>query len=179
MNIVSSSTIAASLQRYTVLRSFCFITYRLLVTWSVVAVAVLMSALTSCSSPQSADEIISYDIDLSGERQVPSLMNTGTGKFTATYNRTTKVLDYTLTWNLTNNAVATRAHLHGPASERENADIQVVFFNASTNMTSGTFRGTVTLTSAQETDMLAGRYYCNIHSNLNPPGALRGQVVRR
>jgi hypothetical protein len=36
----------------------------------------------------------------------------------------------------------------------------------------------VTLTDAQAADLLAGRYYVNIHSSSHPSGEIRGQITR-
>jgi hypothetical protein len=38
--------------------------------------------------------------------------------------------------------------------------------------------GSATLTDAQAVDLLAGRYYINIHTAANPPGEIRGQVTK-
>jgi hypothetical protein len=37
-------------------------------------------------------------------------------------------------------------------------------------------QGTATLTDAQAADLLAGRYYINIHTAANPAGEIRGHV---
>ena len=39
------------------------------------------------------------------------------------------------------------------------------------------FEGTATLTEAQAADLLAGRWYVNIHTASYPGGELRGQVT--
>ena len=41
------------------------------------------------------------------------------------------------------------------------------------------FKGSTTLTPEQMADLLAGRWYVNVHTPSNPPGELRGQVVKK
>jgi hypothetical protein len=43
-------------------------------------------------------------------------------------------------------------------------------------VTSGSFSGTATITDAQETDLLAGLWYVNIHTTTSGGGEIRGQV---
>jgi hypothetical protein len=40
------------------------------------------------------------------------------------------------------------------------------------------FEGQVTLTDAQAADLLAGRWYANIHTAARPGGEIRGQLER-
>lgn len=144
--------------------------------------AVWVLGLTSCSqaSSNTSNNKITYDVDLRGENQVPALTNTGTGKFTGTYDRSTKILTYTVTWNLTNNAVITLGHFHGPAPATANAGIRIGFIAANTNQTNGMFSSaTNALDATQETELLSGQWYVNLHSNLNGSGALRGQIPAR
>jgi hypothetical protein len=39
-------------------------------------------------------------------------------------------------------------------------------------------QGSATLTDAQAADLLAGRYYINIHTAATPAGEIRGQVTK-
>ena len=42
---------------------------------------------------------------------------------------------------------------------------------------SGSYSGIVTLTDAQELDLMANKYYINIHSSTIPGGEIRGQLI--
>jgi hypothetical protein len=68
---------------------------------------------------------------------------------------------------------ATMAHFHGPAEPGKNAPVIVPFKQITTP-----FEGTATLTDAQAADFLAGRWYVNVHTAVNPGGEIRGQVTK-
>jgi hypothetical protein len=100
---------------------------------------------------------------------------TGTGTTTGTYDAATNSLQYNVTWTgLT--GPATLGHFHGPALAGSNAS-PVVTFTLVNNGSAGSATGTVTLTDAQETDLLAGKWYANIHTQANGAGEIRGQVT--
>ena len=69
---------------------------------------------------------------------------------------------------------ATAAHFHGPAETGKNAGVAVAIPNA----TSSPVEGSATLTDAQAADLIAGKYYVNIHTAANPGGEIRGQVTK-
>jgi len=39
--------------------------------------------------------------------------------------------------------------------------------------------GSATLTAAQAADLLAGKWYANIHTTVHPNGEIRGQMILR
>jgi hypothetical protein len=65
------------------------------------------------------------------------------------------------------------AHFHGPAAPGQNADIQVNATNLANPMT-----GLSALSDGQVVDLMANRWYFNIHTKKNPGGEARGQLVR-
>jgi hypothetical protein len=82
-----------------------------------------------------------------------------------------------LSWKLSYSGLsgpATAAHFHGPAEAGKNAGVAVAIPNA----TSSPVEGSATLTDAQAADLVAGRYYINIHTAANPGGEIRGQVTK-
>ena len=81
-----------------------------------------------------------------------------------------------LTWTGSTSGLtgdATAAHFHGPADPGGNASVAVPMASFK-----ATFTGAATLTDAQMADLLAGKWYVNIHTAKNANGEIRGQVVK-
>jgi hypothetical protein len=109
---------------------------------------------------------------LSGASEVPANDSTGKGLANLTFDAASK----TLTWNVTFSGLtgpATMAHFHGPAAVGANAPVVIVLGGA--GLTSP-FSGQAKLTDAQQADMLAGKWYMNIHTAAHAGGEIRGQV---
>jgi len=114
-------------------------------------------------------------ITLSGSQEVPPNVSTGLGMLTGTYTDATNTLNINLSFTgLT--GPTTAAHLHGPAVPGVNAGIQIGFTGFPAGVTSGSYANSYVLTAAQETDLLAGLWYVNVHSTLFPGGEIRGQI---
>ena len=145
-------------------------------------------------------EILEFDLSpagtspatgLSPANEVPPATGTGSGDevFTGiSYDTDTNVLSVALGYgsfagftDLT--GVATSAHIHGPAPATGTAPPIHDFFAASQHIaapvptTGGLIIGTATLSAANETNLLAGQLYINIHTAANPNGEIRGQLV--
>lgn len=110
---------------------------------------------------------------LDGKSEVPANTSAGTGTADLDYDPASKKL----TWKLTYSGLsgpATAAHFHGPAEAGKNAGVAVAIPNA----TASPVQGSATLTDAQAADLVAGKYYINIHTAANPGGEIRGQVTK-
>ena len=135
--------------------------------------------VTGCDNdddPVNTDDIYNISTTMSSANEVPTNTSTGTGTTSGTYNATTNTLQYTVTWTgLTGQA--TVGHFHGPALAGANAS-PIIHFNLihGTPTTGGTANGQIKLTDTQETDLLAGKWYTNIHTAANSGGEIRGQV---
>ncbi|MDB5484322.1 MAG: hypothetical protein JWR29_226, partial [Tardiphaga sp.] len=68
---------------------------------------------------------------------------------------------------------ATMAHFHGPAEAGKNASVAVPITPATSPS-----EGSATLTDAQAADLMAGKYYINVHTEANKGGEIRGQVLK-
>ena len=112
-----------------------------------------------------------YSAKLTGAQEVPANTEAGTGMLDATFDTTTKVLTYTITYSdLTGPGMA--AHFHGPAAPGVNAPPVVMIAAAASPI-----QGTATLTDAQAADLQAGKMYFNVHTAAHKGGEIRGQVT--
>ncbi|WP_213284786.1 CHRD domain-containing protein [Bradyrhizobium sp. sGM-13] len=110
---------------------------------------------------------------LDGKSQVPPSTSAATGTADIDYDPASKKLSWKLSYSGLSGP-ATAAHFHGPAEAGKNAGVAVAVPNA----TSSPVEGSATLTDAQAADLVAGRYYINIHTAANPGGEIRGQVTK-
>lgn len=117
-------------------------------------------------------ETVALRADLKGSNEVPPNSSPAFGKAEATLNTETKVLTWTVTYkDLTGPAVG--AHFHGPSEPGKNAGIVLPFKTVQSPI-----EGTATLSDTQVADLLAGKWYANIHTAANPGGELRGNMVK-
>jgi len=117
-------------------------------------------------------ETITLKADLKGSNEVPPNSSPASGTAEATLDTTSKLLTYTITYkDLTGPALG--AHFHGPVEAGKNAGIVLPFKSVQSPI-----QGSATLTDQQAADLLAGKWYANIHTAANPGGELRGQMVK-
>ncbi len=110
---------------------------------------------------------------LNGKSEVPPNASAGTGTADIDYDAATKKLSWKLTYSGLSGP-ATAAHFHGPAEPGKNAGVALAIPGA----TSSPAEGSATLTDAQAADLMAGKYYINVHTAANPGGEIRGQVAK-
>jgi hypothetical protein len=110
---------------------------------------------------------------LDGKSEVPANTSTGTGTADIDYDAASKKMSWKVTYSGLSGP-ATAAHFHGPAEAGKNGGVAVAIPNA----TSSPAEGSATLTDAQAADLLAGKYYVNVHTAANPGGEIRGQVMK-
>jgi len=100
---------------------------------------------------------------LDGKSEVPPNASTGTGTADIDYDAATKKLSWKLTYSGLSGP-ATAAHFHGPAEPGKNAGVAVAIPNAIEDPA----EGSAILTDAQAADLMAGKYYVNVHTAANP-----------
>jgi hypothetical protein len=129
-----------------------------------------LGAAVAFAGPAFADKMKAA---LDGKAQVPANTSAGTGTADIDYDPASKKLSWKLTYSGLSGP-ATAAHFHGPAAAGANAGVAVAIPNA----TASPVEGSATLTDAQAADLVAGKYYINIHTAANPGGEIRGQVMK-
>src|ERR1700761_5919442 len=132
--------------------------------------AVALAATVLFAGPAFAEK---FKATLDGKSESPPNASAGTGTADIDYDPASKKL----TWKLTYSGLsgpATAAHFHGPAEAGKNAGVAVAIPNATTSPN----EGSATLTDAQAADLMAGKYYVNVHTAANPGGEIRGQVTK-
>jgi hypothetical protein len=137
----------------------------------------LMACLTAIavSAGPSQAASMSFKVALTGAQQVPPVQTAATGTADLTYDPATRVV----AWNVTYNGLsgpATMAHFHGPATAGNNGP-PVIWLTEKGAAVEGRIKGEATLTPEQAQQFLAGEWYVNVHTQANPKGEIRGQVI--
>ena len=115
------------------------------------------------------DTVYNYSVTLSGANEVPANTSNATATFVGSYKKSTKVLAFTLTyagitpvaWHIHKGAVGVSAPPAIPLPA----------------IVPSPLTSNITLTTDQETDLLNGDYYVNIHSANFQAGEIRGQIA--
>lgn len=114
---------------------------------------------------------IALNAKLEGANEVPSVMTNAAGVLEATLTPDTNVLMWKITYSGLSGP-ATSAHFHGLAMPGQNAAIVVPI----TGSLVSPIIGSATLSPSQAADLVAGKWYVNLHTVANPDGEARGQV---
>ena len=128
-----------------------------------------IGAAVAFAGPAFADKM---KATLDGKAQVPPNTSAATGTADIDYDPASKKLSWKLTYSGLSGP-ATAAHFHGPAAAGANAGVAVPIPNTASGS-----EGSATLTDAQAADLVAGRYYVNVHTEANKGGEIRGQVMK-
>ncbi len=126
-------------------------------------------ACTALAIPASA-EMVNYTADLTANAEVPPTESAATGTAELTVDTEAK----TVSWLIAVEGLsgeATAAHIHGPASEGENAGPAIT-------MADTIMEGQAEITDDQISELEDGKYYVNIHTEKNPDGEIRGQLSK-
>ena len=139
----------------------------------VIVAASLAGIAVWAASSQAAP--LSFKVALTGAQQVPPVQTTATGMADLTFDPATRML----TWSVTSDwlsGAATMAHFHGPAAEGKNAP-PVIWLSEKGAPVPNPIKGSATLTPEQAQQFTAGEWYVNVHTQANPGGEIRGQVI--
>ena len=136
------------------------------------------STTTRSVSPQlSQPQLAAFSAVLSGQAAVPPnprSLTTASGRVDAVLDRRSLLLRWKLSFTgLTGGAIA--GHFHGPAAANARAGVEIDFRGPVTHP----MEGQITLNPSQATDLLAGKWYADIHTLAFPGGEIRGQMTLR
>lgn len=120
-------------------------------------------------------EMYSTSGNASGDQENPPTGSSGSGTLTGTYNATTNVWQYNISWTSLS-STASAVEIHGPASVGVNGAFMFAL-TITTPGISGSATGSVTLNAQQEADLLAGKCYYTILSATHVTGEIRGQIT--
>jgi hypothetical protein len=128
-------------------------------------------AVLAFASPSMAADV-NLKADLKGASEVPPVDSKGTGSMTATFDTASKKLSWK--GSVTDlSGPATAAHFHSGEAGK-NGGVVVPIAGAD----KGSFEGSATLTDAQAEELMAGKWYVNVHTAANKGGEVRGQVTK-
>jgi CHRD domain len=128
------------------------------------------AVLAGCGMMSSASTA-RFSATMNAASEVPPNMTRGSGTAEATLDKNTNVLKYKISFDGLSGP-ATAAHFHGPAVAGVNAPVVLPFATLTSPI-----EGQATLTPAQAADLMAGKWYANVHTAANPGGEIRGQML--
>ncbi|HEY1005524.1 MAG TPA: CHRD domain-containing protein [Sphingobacteriaceae bacterium] len=144
--------------------------------------ALVTLALPGCDDDdddQPQDNTRNITVQLSGANEAPPVNTTGSGTAEISYDPAMKMIGYEITWTLGSAADSTVGmHFHGSDAGTDTTSSPVVVpLTGFPRGNSGTFSGmTRALTDEEVTQLLAGKWYLNIHSGSYPAGEIRGNL---
>jgi len=145
-----------------------------LATLSLVAAA----AITGCGMMQRqsmpASNMVALSTQLRAANEGTPNASQASGTVDAVFNKDTSLLRWKVSYTGLSGP-ATAAHFHGPASVGTNAGVVLPWSGPITSP----MEGSATLSAAQAAELVAGRWYANVHTAANPGGEIRGQMTVR
>lgn len=140
-------------------------------TYLSVGFVAMALSLGACSL-MLASNVTALNAKLSAANEVPAKVSGGSGMLEASLDKPTNTLVWTVTYSGLTGPVKA-GHFHGPATAGTNAGVVLGF---SGNLESP-IKGSAVLTATQAADVMAGKWYVNLHTAANPGGEVRGQMM--
>lgn len=135
-----------------------------------ITVFVLLLGLSSCSDDE--ETVPDNKVKYSGTfvKSGDAVVTSATGSVNATFDPTTSVLSYKITWSgLTSNAQGMHFHDAGPV---------IIPITGFEQATSGSYSGIDTLTAEYAADLAAGKIYAQIHTVNIPSGEILATLLK-
>ena len=143
-----------------------------LVSHRVALLTAAFGCLVWAGAAQAAPE--SFQVQLSGEQEVPAVQTKGSGTADLTYDPKTRVITWSITYSGLSSP-ATMAHIHGPAAAGKNAPVEI-WLSQKGKTVGKTMKGQATLNKKEAQQLADGDLYVNVHTKDHPAGEIRGQV---
>jgi hypothetical protein len=134
-------------------------------------IALVCGVSLACAAPSMA-ATVNLKADLKSSNEVPPNESKGTGSVIATFDTDSNKLSWKGTVSGLIGTV-TAAHFHAAEAGRNGA-VACPIIGADKD----SFEGSVTLTDTQAEDLMAGRWYVNIHTTTYKAGEIRGQLTK-
>lgn len=137
---------------------------------------VLLALVSGCAAPprHEAAHLATFTTRLAATNVGPPIPSQAAGTADAVLDTQTRVLRWKMAFSNLSGPV-TMAHFHGPAGIGANAGV-ALGFAAPVN---SPYEGRATLTPQQAADLMAGKWYINVHTARFPAGEMRGQMIER
>lgn len=136
------------------------------------AAHVAIPAILLSMSSQAAFYQLSGDMDVFQATTNPSNVGNGSGSIAGDYDDVSNILNYVITWSDLTSEV-TNMHFHlGPPGTAGGVELGVPGPWSSPQNGSG-----ISISDAQEANLLAGNWYLNVHTSEFGGGEIRGQVA--
>lgn len=139
-----------------------------------VITALTAATLTGCGLLDRQSNLVAFTTQLRAANEVPPNASPASGSVDAVLDKNTNLFRWKVSYSGLTGA-PTAAHFHGPAAIGANAGVALAW----PAPIRSPMEGRATLTAAQAADLLAGRWYANIHTARNPGGEVRGQMTAR
>jgi hypothetical protein len=130
-----------------------------------------LAAGLAAASPVLA-ETVTLKANLAAAAEVPPNDSAATGTVTVTFDTATKKASWQGSYSGLSGA-PTAGHFHGPADPGKNAGVAVPI-----QAGASPFQGSADLTDAQAADLMAGKWYVNVHTEAHKGGEIRGQLTK-
>ncbi len=141
---------------------------------AVLAAIAVGVALTGCSALQPDAHLAAFSTQMTGRNQVPPVATPASGQLFAVLNKNTRLFRWKLSFTGLSGSAAS-GHFHGPAVVGANAN-SALAFKAPVR---SPLEGQATLTAVQAAELLAGKWYADIHTANHPGGEIRGKLFLR
>lgn len=140
--------------------------------WTALGALALIGWIGSAAIVEAAP--MTFTTELSGAQEVPPVKTSGHGAADLTYDPSTRVLAWDITFSGLSSP-ATMAHIHGPAATAKNASV-LIWLSKRGNAPTSPIKGEATLSETQAKMLMADEMYINVHSKDHPAGEIRGQI---